>query len=695
MKTVLHFFLFLLLSNTLMAQGLDLEWVKAFNNTASLSEGHNIVCDAQGNVYTLANAPTSGILFDADPDIENEAIVDYHGTVIAKYSESGDYLWSVSLGPAQESSFNIHGDICLDNSGDLVIAGSFIGDVDFDPSSNTESANSEFGTFFVAKYSPQGALLMVKTMPLSAQAFFAIKGVDTDSDGNIFVGGSILNNGILFELDFDPGPGQTAITSDEFGASFIAKYSSSGDFLFVKSIPFSSGGNQNRLIDLKLDSQDNIWITGEMNGVTDFDADEGEFIVDENGKFIFLSKYDADGNFALVKTITGPGIKFCREIAIDAFDNVYITGEFRDSLFLETNPEAYVLFSETNSEPFLAKYSNEGELIFAFDLDSDPTANEANSPRTIATDKLGYVYIAGFIRRSCDFDPSESEFILTPQGDYDVFIAKYDEQGNFIHAFNTSSSSFSYILDLDVNNLGVASAVGLFRESADFNPGIENTQTEGLSGNTMFIARYLPCFYSDDVVTICQGDIYQANTRSLSEPGSYQVSYLSNTGCDSIVSLDLTVNEIPNNAVFLNGDFAFECEQSGAEYQWFDCENNDAIAGATNQSFLPSGAGIYSVEITLNGCSVNSDCVSTDVLSMNRISDLDIKIYPNPASSNVFVQCNAGNKIELLTIQGKLINYQISTSDITELTNLPKPGIYLIRITDEKSSSITQKLILQ
>jgi hypothetical protein len=557
---------------------------------------------------------------------------------------------------------------------------------------NIETFNSEFGSFFLAKYSTEGALLMVKTMPLSAQAFFLIKGVDTDVDGNIFVAGSIQNNGNPIEIDFDPGDNEVIFMNELNTAFFIVKYSGSGDFQFAKTIPGVAGGNLNRLIDLKLDAQQNIWITGEISGVVvDFDMNEGEFIVDEIGTLIFLGKYTSDGDFIFVKTIKGAAPKFCREIAIDASDNVYITGEFRDTIQFDSNSGINYLYSETSSEPFLAKYSNDGELIFAFDLDCDAAVN----PRTIAADKLGYIYVSGYLRRSCDFDPSANEFVLSPQSEYEAFVAKYDEQGNFIYAFSTAGSSFTFPLDIDVNNQGVVSMTGLFRNTADFDPGTNNTQTDGLPTNTMFIAKYSPCYYANDEIAICDGEIYEASTRDLFAAGIYQVSYLSATGCDSIVTIDLTVNDLPNNGVFMDGDLAFVCEQSGAEYQWYDCETNDAISGATNQSFLPSLPGIYSVQITLNGCSVNSDCMSTDIVSFSSISESSIKIYPNPAKSNVFVRCEVGNKIDLLNLQGQLVYSQSAQSSLTELSDLPKPGVYFIRIGDSKNGFKIRKLILQ
>jgi hypothetical protein len=676
------------------SQSVQLDWVKSFD-TLSVAEGHNVLCDENGNVYAIGNASTIDPLFDADPSESGEAFLDYPGTFLAKYSSTGDYLWSVSLGTANEGSANVHGDICFDNSGDILFSGSFIGEVDFDPSSNNFLASSEFGSFFIAKYSPEGSLIFAEVMPLSSAAFFAIKGIDSDEQGNIYVGGSLQDNGAIASIDFDPGIGVSELDNESGSAFFILKYSNSGDLIFSEFIAAASGSSSNRLIDLKLDAQENIWITGEILGAIDFDPSANENIIDDPNRSIFLAKYSSSGEFIHVIALNGQGTKFCREIAIDAEDNIYIGGEYRDTIDCDPSMGENIFVSQDNFQPFLAKYSNDGDLMFALNFESDTNISSNNSLRTITTDKLGYVYISGYIKGSCDFDPSDNEFIVTPTNEYEAYIAKYDEQGNFIWVTNMAGSNFTFTLDMEVNTLGVVTVSGLFRTAADFDPGEGNTETIGGFSNTMFIARYSPCFYSNDEVALCQGDVYQASTRSLSEAGEYQVSYLSSAGCDSIVSLSLTVNELPNNLVFMNSDLAFECEQTGAGYQWYTCESNEAILGATNQSFLPSEPGIYFVEITLNGCSINSECMNTQIVSLKSISDSDIKIYPNPGTSNVFIQCKAGNKIDLFNIEGRLVYSQTATSNITELRNLPKPGVYFIQISNAKSSNKMQKLILQ
>lgn len=674
------------------AQGLQLEWVNAFNNTLGLSEGHNVICDPEDNVYTLAFTSTTSGSFDADPSVGSEALIENTGTVLAKYSSAGDYLWSVYLGNAQDGSFNLYGDFTFDVFGDLVIVGSFFGDVDFDPSPNEELQSSEFGSLFIAKYSTEGDFIMVKTMPLAAQAFFALNGIDTDANGNIFIGGSIQNNGISYSIDFDPSIGEANFLNNANGASFIAKYSSTGDLQFVNTIQGGEGGGSNRLIDIKLDSEENIWITGEVTGPTDFDPSEGEFLVDEIGKVIFVAKYNAQGEFLLVKSIVGGGTKLCRGIAMDTSDNAYITGEFSGAVDFDSGIEESILVSEQGREPFLAKFSNQGDLIFAFDLDSDANISDANSPRSITTDEMGYVYITGLFQRSCDFDPSEDEFILTPQSNDEAFLAKYDEQGNFIWAFGTAGSLFTFSLDVFISSAGVATMVGLFRVAADFDPGEADTETVGISGNTMFLAKYAPCNYSSDEVSICEGEIYQASTRSLTEAGAYQVSYLSSSGCDSIVNLELTVNPLPD-ATINTIDNVLSSIQENASYQWINCDGNLPIEGETLQEYTALESGNYAVVVELDNCSSTSDCVNIIVQGISKIDSEWKGIFPNPSNGNFQMQLEVGEEVSIYDSAGSLIYRRIAQIAGIENFNLSQTGMFNVILRNGNSVK-NQKLIL-
>jgi len=63
---------------------------------------------------------------------------------------------------------------------------------------------------------------------------------------------------------------------------------------------------------------------------------------------------------------------------------------------------------------------------------------------------------------------------------------------------------------------------------------------------------------------------------------------------ENLCNIDTTLS-LNDNTLMAN--------QSGATYQWLDCNNNFAeIAGATNQTFTATQNGSYAVEITLNNC---------------------------------------------------------------------------------------------
>lgn len=63
-----------------------------------------------------------------------------------------------------------------------------------------------------------------------------------------------------------------------------------------------------------------------------------------------------------------------------------------------------------------------------------------------------------------------------------------------------------------------------------------------------------------------------------------------------------------------------EADQTGATYQWLDCDNNYAIInGETNQSYTPAVTGNYAVEVNLNGCIDTSTCYLVDYTGIEEL----------------------------------------------------------------------------
>ena len=92
-------------------------------------------------------------------------------------------------------------------------------------------------------------------------------------------------------------------------------------------------------------------------------------------------------------------------------------------------------------------------------------------------------------------------------------------------------------------------------------------------------------------------------------------------GCDSIISLDLTINPIPNNDVTQN-DNTLTATQTVASYQWVDCDNeNTIIIGEINQSFTTTSTGNYAVIVTINECGITSACSLIDFIGLGELNN--------------------------------------------------------------------------
>ena len=119
---------------------------------------------------------------------------------------------------------------------------------------------------------------------------------------------------------------------------------------------------------------------------------------------------------------------------------------------------------------------------------------------------------------------------------------------------------------------------------------------------------------SCDTYTAPDGEVY-------TDSGIYSVTVSNALGCDSIIAIELTIYPTPNNDVIQN-DYTLIAAETGAEYQWVDCDNeNININGETNQSFTASSSGNYAVIVTANECSNMSDCILMNFTGTGNLSN--------------------------------------------------------------------------
>jgi uncharacterized protein YjdB len=164
-----------------------------------------------------------------------------------------------------------------------------------------------------------------------------------------------------------------------------------------------------------------------------------------------------------------------------------------------------------------------------------------------------------------------------------------------------------------------------------------------------------------------------------STPGSYSV--IVGNGMCSMVLGGTTVSAPPSPVIGFNPPSQL-VTGSYASYQWF--LNGVAIPGATTSVLNFTGDGSYTVKVTdVNGCSVTSQAYDVRFTGTANVSVGEIKVYPNPASSMLYIDATVKVKASVLVMDGKTMMEQKDAHSV-DISKLPA-GMYMIMIYDENN----------
>jgi hypothetical protein len=141
-----------------------------------------------------------------------------------------------------------------------------------------------------------------------------------------------------------------------------------------------------------------------------------------------------------------------------------------------------------------------------------------------------------------------------------------------------------------------------------------------------------------------------------SQTGVTTISVTANDGYGGSVNFSfmVTVNPLPNITVSQIAN-TLTAQQSGASYQWLNCNNNAPIVGETNQNFVATTNGNYAVIITNgNSCSDTSSCMSILNVSIKDVwLQNNVRVQPNPANEKIKINTAKNSDIEILYVSIK------------------------------------------
>jgi len=237
------------------------------------------------------------------------------------------------------------------------------------------------------------------------------------------------------------------------------------------------GWNRNCAKKITQDVYGDLIVTGEYNDdITDFDPSSSTFNLSANGnKDVFLAKYNESKDFVWALKIGAYYNEEVHNVTTDSLGNIYVTGSFIiDISFTPDNvPDTYFQSTTDGPHGFLVKYDKNGIYNWSVILDDGISVC-----KSATLDQLGNVYITGNIQNTVDMDSdSTGEFNITSNGEADIFVAKYDAEGNFGWAFNVGAYGGNYGYnfleggnDIIYNNGFLYLTGGFVGSNPDFNP---------------------------------------------------------------------------------------------------------------------------------------------------------------------------------------------------------------------------------
>lgn len=199
-------------------------------------------------------------------------------------------------------------------------------------------------------------------------------------------------------------------------------------------------------------------------------------------------------------------------------------------------------------------------------------------------------------------------------------------------------------------------------------------------------------------VSTCDAYVSPSGLYTWSESGIYSDTLLNELGCDSIITIDLTVNELDISVSVT--DYALVANMVGATYHWLDCNDDwNEIAGETNQLLEPTENGSYAVILAKDGCSDTSACYDITALSFKSIDGTAMRLYPNPSDGKFIIdmeQYYSTTEIQVYDPSGRLVyNATYKDKSKIEIDLNVSIGIYFVTIENESHQKQRIKVIVE
>jgi len=211
-----------------------------------------------------------------------------------------------------------------------------------------------------------------------------------------------------------------------------------------------------------------------------------------------IADTETDGNLGIVdacqlarisiregwaRTWGGPGSDCPWGVAVDSSGSVYVTGRLAGTV--DFNPGGGDPHTSNGEfDVFLSKFDSRGNFKWARTWGG----LHPDQGWGVAADGSGNVYVTGYFGDTVDFDPDGGDPHAS-NGEWDVFLSKFDSFGNFIWARTWGGSGYDEGRGVVVDGSGNVYVTGQFLGAVDFDPSGGDPHTSNGEGD-VFLSKF-------------------------------------------------------------------------------------------------------------------------------------------------------------------------------------------------------------
>ncbi len=459
-------------------QPVDWLWARSAGGTGEYERAVTVATGHAGHCYVAGYFTSSQATISGHTNsVLLTNTVNDRNVFLAKYTPAGELVWAQSVPgfpiPVILNSRTYATALALDRDDNIYVTGAFRSYALFGTTNTVAlSAPENVETLFLAKYASDGALLWAQ----AGQGYVTASGIalQVDDAGQIYLSGFFGGGLWLGDLTIGLGDAPVTVPAYDYWNIFLARFDPEGRVLWARS----GGGPETLAKGLALDHAGGVYCSGTFRGSFAIDTPTNTLsLTNPDGYAVnyFLLKFDNTGAFRRLDPYGGV-------LTVAPDNSLYIASSYLDTVTLGTPPNAVTLTSAGSYDVSLAKYTSDGDLLWAKTaggpaddfveaMGLDPDGN------VLLTGIFGYLAL-GTNRVPATFGEGAAAMHLWSLGinrwGYsagDLFVAAYDANGPLNWAVRAGGTDTDDAWGVASDGTGGCYVAGFFVGAATFGEG--------------------------------------------------------------------------------------------------------------------------------------------------------------------------------------------------------------------------------